>query len=76
MLYARQNGGCKAFIHLIHEYSAKIIKTITILLSQVTTLKERIEQEKGKDGFPVAGLKLIYAGMFTGFLQVYCFIPT
>lgn len=28
----------------------------------VKTLKERIEQEKGKDGFPVAGQKLIYAG--------------
>ncbi|XP_061554288.1 UV excision repair protein RAD23 homolog B [Phycodurus eques] len=28
----------------------------------VTTLKKRIEQEKGKDNFPVAGQKLIYAG--------------
>nr|XP_057907771.1 UV excision repair protein RAD23 homolog B [Doryrhamphus excisus] len=28
----------------------------------VTTLKERIEQEKGQDNFPVAGQKLIYAG--------------
>ncbi|KAM7392757.1 hypothetical protein PAMA_007730 [Pampus argenteus] len=28
----------------------------------VTTLKQKIEQEKGKDGFPVAGQKLIYAG--------------
>ncbi|XP_028274393.1 UV excision repair protein RAD23 homolog B [Parambassis ranga] len=28
----------------------------------VKTLKERIEQEKGKDHFSVAGLKLIYAG--------------
>ncbi|XP_077353808.1 UV excision repair protein RAD23 homolog B [Festucalex cinctus] len=28
----------------------------------VTTLKERIEQEKGKDSFPVSGQKLIYAG--------------
>ncbi|XP_057675729.1 UV excision repair protein RAD23 homolog B isoform X2 [Corythoichthys intestinalis] len=28
----------------------------------VTRLKERIEQEKGKDHFPVAGQKLIYAG--------------
>ncbi|XP_049595313.1 UV excision repair protein RAD23 homolog B isoform X1 [Syngnathus scovelli] len=28
----------------------------------VTTLKERIEQEKGKDNFPIAGQKLIYAG--------------
>lgn len=26
-------------------------------------LKERIEEEKGKDIFSVAGLKLIYAGM-------------
>ncbi|MEQ2270411.1 UV excision repair protein RAD23 B, partial [Xenotaenia resolanae] len=29
----------------------------------VKTLKERIEQEKGKDIFSVAGQKLIYAGM-------------
>ncbi|KAM9841082.1 UV excision repair protein RAD23 homolog B [Aulostomus maculatus] len=28
----------------------------------VTTLKERIEKEKGKESFPVAGQKLIYAG--------------
>ncbi|KAM7368903.1 hypothetical protein PAMP_013207 [Pampus punctatissimus] len=28
----------------------------------VTTLKQKIEQEKGKEGFPVAGQKLIYAG--------------
>lgn len=31
--------------------------------SQVKTLKEKIEQEKGKDNFSVSGLKLIYAGM-------------
>lgn len=31
---------------------------------QVKTLKEKIEEEKGKDHFPVSGLKLIYAGMF------------
>lgn len=30
---------------------------------QVKTLKEKIEQEKGKDHFSVSGLKLIYAGM-------------
>lgn len=30
---------------------------------QVKTLKEKIEEEKGKDHFPVSGLKLIYAGM-------------
>lgn len=36
---------------------------------QVKTLKERIEQEKGKDNFSVAGQKLIYAGMIYGFLQ-------
>ncbi|MED6250951.1 UV excision repair protein RAD23 B [Ataeniobius toweri] len=29
----------------------------------VKTLKERIEQEKGKEIFSVAGQKLIYAGM-------------
>lgn len=28
----------------------------------VKALKEKIEQEKGKDGFPAAGQKLIYAG--------------
>ncbi|KAL0965866.1 hypothetical protein UPYG_G00286790 [Umbra pygmaea] len=28
----------------------------------VKTLKEKIENEKGKDGFPIAGQKLIYAG--------------
>lgn len=33
------------------------------LFSQVKTLKERIEEEKGKDSFSVAGQKLIYAGM-------------
>lgn len=27
-------------------------------------LKEKIENEKGKDGFPAAGQKLIYAGSF------------
>ncbi|EDL91702.1 RAD23b homolog (S. cerevisiae), isoform CRA_c [Rattus norvegicus] len=29
----------------------------------VKALKEKIESEKGKDAFPVAGQKLIYAGM-------------
>lgn len=29
---------------------------------QVKALKEKIENEKGNDGFPVAGQKLIYAG--------------
>lgn len=28
-------------------------------------LKQRIEEEKGKDNFSVSGLKLIYAGMFS-----------
>ncbi|ELW64577.1 UV excision repair protein RAD23 like protein B [Tupaia chinensis] len=31
-------------------------------MSQVKALKEKIESEKGKDAFPVAGQKLIYAG--------------
>lgn len=35
----------------------------TVIFIQVKTLKERIEEEKGKDHFPVSGLKLIYAGM-------------
>lgn len=34
-----------------------------MFISQVRTLKERIEQEKGKEIFSVAGQKLIYAGM-------------
>lgn len=29
---------------------------------QVKALKEKIESERGKDAFPVAGQKLIYAG--------------
>lgn len=31
-------------------------------LFQVKVLKEKIEAEKGRDAFPVAGQKLIYAG--------------
>ncbi|KAL0605915.1 UV excision repair protein RAD23-like protein B, partial [Plecturocebus cupreus] len=34
------------------------------LASQVKALKEKIESEKGKDAFPVAGQKLIYAVLF------------
>ena len=30
---------------------------------QVKALKEKIEQEKGKDTFPAGGQKLIYAGI-------------
>lgn len=30
---------------------------------QVKALKEKIENEKGKESFPVAGQKLIYAGV-------------
>lgn len=33
-----------------------------VLLAQVKALKEKIEAEKGRDSFPVAGQKLIYAG--------------
>lgn len=36
---------------------------MTVCLSlQVKVLKEKIEAEKGRDAFPVAGQKLIYAG--------------
>lgn len=35
--------------------------------SQVKALKEKIENEKGKDSFPVAGQKLIYAGLYVFF---------
>lgn len=44
-------------------------KKVSFLFLQVKTLKERIEEEKGKDHFSVAGLKLIYAGMFSPFLN-------
>lgn len=37
-------------------------------------LKEKIESEKGKDAFPVAGQKLIYAGM-NQILKVICPFP-
>lgn len=36
-------------------------------------LKEKIESEKGKDAFPVAGQKLIYAGM-DWMLKMYYFL--
>ena len=31
-------------------------------VSQVKTLKQKIEEERGKDVFPATGQKLIYAG--------------
>lgn len=34
-----------------------------MLWLQVRALKEKIEEEKGKDSFPAAGQKLIYAGL-------------
>ena len=34
----------------------------TVLLSKVTALKKKLEIEKGKDGYPADGMKLIYAG--------------
>ncbi|NWX11887.1 RD23B protein, partial [Aegotheles bennettii] len=37
-----------------------LIKIVSVL--QVKALKEKIESERGKDTFPVAGQKLIYAG--------------
>lgn len=36
------------------------IKNVSFI--QVKELKEKIESERGKDAFPVAGQKLIYAG--------------
>jgi hypothetical protein len=36
----------------------------------VKKLKEKIEEEKGKETFPAAGQKLIYAGMFIFLLMV------
>lgn len=39
-----------------------LICFLLLCLSQVKALKEKIENEKGKDNFPVAGQKLIYAG--------------
>ena len=35
---------------------------------QVKALKEKIEQEKGKDTFPAGGQKLIYAGNVSPFI--------
>ncbi len=49
-------------IQFILQSSTRVKKSVT-LFSQVKTLKEKIEQEKGKDHFSVSGLKLIYAGM-------------
>lgn len=40
-------------------------------LSQVKALKEKIENEKGKEHFPVAGQKLIYAGTSSAFVKVF-----
>nr|XP_038026327.1 UV excision repair protein RAD23 homolog B [Anas platyrhynchos] len=39
-----------------------IFDQISQLLTVVKALKEKIESERGKDAFPVAGQKLIYAG--------------
>lgn len=33
------------------------------LVLQVADLKNKLEEEKGKDAYPKAGVKLIYAGM-------------
>lgn len=33
-----------------------------VLFVQVKALKEKIEEDRGKDAFPAAGQKLIYAG--------------
>lgn len=35
---------------------------VCLFIFQVKALKEKIENEKGKESFPVAGQKLIYAG--------------
>jgi len=37
---------------------------------QVKALKEKIESAKGKDNFPVNGLKLIYAGVLNSFAMM------
>lgn len=44
--------------------SVNVIDFCFAFVFQVKSLKERIEQEKGKEHFPFAGQKLIYAGMF------------
>jgi hypothetical protein len=36
--------------------------TVSILLLQVLDLKQKVEDENGKDKFPVKDMKLIYAG--------------
>lgn len=65
---ARVNGGGGKLIILFYSVIKGQRKVITNhLFSQVKTLKERIEEEKGKDNFSVSGLKLIYAGMLQTF---------
>ncbi|MBN3316972.1 ZN462 protein, partial [Atractosteus spatula] len=54
-------------LYLLHSnYTVKFDKVseclFPTLVHLVKALKEKIENEKGKDGFPVAGQKLIYAG--------------
>lgn len=39
------------------------VTDLCLFILQVKALKEKIENEKGKESFPVAGQKLIYAGL-------------
>lgn len=47
-------------LHTVHAPTADLI---CLSIFQVKALKEKIENEKGKESFPVAGQKLIYAGL-------------
>ncbi|ETE73789.1 hypothetical protein L345_00371, partial [Ophiophagus hannah] len=57
-------------LHKLQNYIAKLVfaprfavqKWWLGTVGSVKALKEKIELEKGKDAFPVAGQKLIYAG--------------
>ena len=43
-----------------------MVTVIVAVLVKVLALKERVEKEQG-EAYPVAGQKLIYAGMFLSF---------
>lgn len=49
-------------IQLLEMQIATCLATYCVM-SQVVDLKNKLETEKGKDAYPKAGVKLIYAGM-------------
>lgn len=54
------NSRCKKVV--VRLMISVFISSCHVLSTQVKALKEKIEAEKGRDSFPVAGQKLIYAG--------------